>query len=312
MKHKAFRFLPIIFVVILIVSACKKENDSAQKVTADAEIATHYDDESIVSEEIDAIATDANSLLESEPVLSGDASVLEEAICDATVSANFETDPMTVTVTFNGTACGVRRTRTGVVVLSMAKGTEWKNAGSAINIEFQNLKITRKSDGKSITLNGSKTYTNVSGGLVYQAASLGTVIHSIHSSDLSVKFDDGTTRSWNIARKKIFSYDNGLVIGVHGLHEDGSITNITEWGTNRFGDAFTTSITTPVVIKQDCDFRVTGGAIKHQTEMFTAVATFGLNASGELSGCPGTGKYYYKLDWTRTSDGNSFNVLLPY
>lgn len=312
MKQKLIHFTSLVVLAAFLFASCKKENDSSEKLTADAEVATHYDDEALVSGEIDAIATDINSVLESDPALSGDASVLEEVICDATVTANFQSDPMTVTVVFNGAACGANRTRTGTMVLSMPQGTQWKNAGAAITITLENLKIERKSDGKSITLNGSKTYTNVSGGLVHQAASQGLVVHSITSNNLSIKFDDGTARTWNIARKKEFTYSNGLVITVKGTFEQGDDTSIAEWGTNRFGETFATIISVPVVLKQECDFRVTGGEIKHKTEVFTAIATFGLDASGNPTSCPGTGKYYYKLDWTRSSNGNNFNLLLPY
>lgn len=312
MKLKLSSLLPVIASVAIFAASCKKEKDPSPQITADTEVAAHYDDEAMVSEELDAVATDANTLFEADPVLSGNNSVLEEALCDATIVVDTASDPMTLTVTFNGANCGIKRNRTGVMVLSTAKGTEWKNAGATITVHFDNMKITRRSDGKSITLNGSKTYTNVSGGLIHQAASSGPIVHTLHSNDLTISFGDGTARSWNVARKKTFSYSNGLVITITGIHEEGNVSHIAEWGTNRFGNPFTTSITQPVVVKQDCDFRITAGEILHSTEVFTAKATFGLDASGNSTDCPGTGNYYYRLGWTRTSNGNSFNVLLPY
>src|SRR5205085_9590952 len=108
----------------------------------------------------------------------------------------------------------------------------------------------------------------------------------------------------------VFTYDNGAVLTITGTHTEGDETGIAEWGTNRAGVAFKTTIVTPVVVKQSCNFRVTGGSVKHSTEAFSAVATFGLNAGGEIVGCPGTGSYYYKLVWTG-KNGNSLNVILP-
>lgn len=312
MKLKLMNYLSALLVVSLLFTACKKENDPPQTPAPDVEIGMHSDDEAMVSEEIDAIAVEANSLMEADASFSGDASVVEEIICDATVVVDRESDPMTITVTFNGADCSVERSRTGVVVFSMAKGTQWKYAGAAIHVDFQDVKITRKSDSKSITLNGSQVYTNVSGGLVYQAASLGEIIHQITSNDLSIKFDDETARIWNVARQKTFTYSNGLVVSVTGIHEEDNETNIAEWGTNRFGNSFTTSTPTPVVFKQDCDFRVTGGEVKHKTEVFTATVMFGLDASGTTTTCPGSGHYYYKLVWTKNSTNNSFTVILPY
>jgi hypothetical protein len=312
MKQTLIKHLTFILCVSFLFTACKKNSDAKDTVSTDVQIGTHSDDESMVSEEIDAIADDANTLMESDPALSGNNSVVDEIICDASVAINMESDPMTMTVTFNGANCGIKRSRTGVVVFSMAKGMEWKNEGAVIDVHFQDLKITRKSDGKSITFNGSETYTNVSGGLVFQVASLGSVIHRISSNDLSVKFEDGTSRSWNVARQKAFTYNDGLVITVTGTHTEGNEHNIAEWGTNRFGNTFVTLISEPIVVKQNCDFRVTGGTLTSSTEVYTATATFGLDVAGNATTCPGAGHYYYKLGWTRNNTGNNFSIILPY
>lgn len=312
MKQKLVNYLLVILCVSLFITSCKKDDNNKSSGSTETQISTHSDDESMVSEEIDAVISDANAVVESNASLSGDASVADEIICDATLAFNVESDPMTITVTFNGNNCGIKRTRQGVVILSMAKGSHWKDAGAAITVQYQDLKITRKSDSKSITLNGSQVYTNVSGGLVYQAASLGSIIHTIASSDLSIKFDDGTAHTWSIARKKEFTYANGLVITVNGNHTEGDDNHVAEWGSNRFGNTFTTSITEPIVVKQDCDFRVTGGTIQHKTNVFTATATFGLDATGNATTCPGAGNFYYKLGWKANSSSNTFTLILPY
>lgn len=296
---------------MIATSGCKKAAEALQTPADQVEIATHADDDAMVADVIDDLTKDANALFEADASLSGDASVVDEVICDASVALDTESDPMTATVTFNGANCGTN-TRNGAVILSMPKGTKWKDAGAAITIQYENFTIKRKSDDKTITLNGTQTYTNLTGGLVYQASSLDSIIHTLVSENLSIKFDDETARNWNMARRKVITYDNGLVIAVTGMHQTDDESNVADWGTNRFGKAFTTSITFPLIIKQSCDFRVTGGAIKHKTEVFTATATFGLDASGNATGCPDSGNYYYRLEWKRNSNGNSFDILLPY
>ena len=297
--------------LMIATPGCKKAAEALQTPADQVEIATHADDDAMVADVIDDITTDANALIEADASLSGDASVVDEVICDASVALDTESDPMTATVTFNGANCG-KHTRNGAVVLSMPKGTKWKDAGAAITIQYENFAITRKSDGKTIVLNGTHIYTNVSGGLVYHAASLDSIVHTLVSENLSIKFDDETARNWNMSRKKEFTYDNGLVISVSGMHNTEEESNVADWGTNRFGKEFTTSITSPIVLKQDCDFRVSAGTIKHKTEVFTSTATFGLDASGNATACPGSGKYYYRLEWSRNSNGNSFDLILPY
>ncbi|HRF19588.1 MAG TPA: hypothetical protein PK977_15540, partial [Chitinophagaceae bacterium] len=71
---------------------------------------------------------------------------------------------------------------------------------------------------------------------------LNTITHTITSSNMSVTFDDNTQRTWQVARQRVFTYNNGVVITVTGMHAANGITGIAEWGTNRFGNFFTTSI----------------------------------------------------------------------
>ena len=220
-------------------------------------------------------------------------------------------NPRTITITYDGSSCMPGRTRTGSVVISMAQNVQWKNAGAAITVSFQNLKITRTSDSKHITLNGTQTYTNVSGGLLINLPILNSITHSITSNGLSVTFNNGSQRVWKVAKQRVFTYNNGVVITGTGTHTEGNITNIAEWGTNRFGNTFTTAVTTPLVVKQDCNFRLTGGAVTHATNMFSATATFGLDANGSPAACPGTGNYYFKIVWTGPN-GNSRSAILPY
>ena len=101
------------------------------------------------------------------------------------------------------------------------------------------------------------------------------------------------------------------MLTISGNHSENGATNISEWGTNRFGRTFYTSTPVPVVIRQDCSFRVTSGQVKHELPNFMATATFGLNAEGNATTCPGSGSYYYKLTWTGPS-GNSKTLILPY
>lgn len=114
---------------------------------------------------------------------------MQSLICDATVAADMLSNPRTITITYNGTNCIGNRTRTGIVILSMNANARWKNPGAVINVSLQNLKITRLSDNKSITLNGTQTYTNVSGGLLINLPTLGTITHTITSSNLLIGID---------------------------------------------------------------------------------------------------------------------------
>jgi len=127
---------------------------------------------------------------------------------------------------------------------------------------------------------------------------------------MSVKFDDNTVSHWNIAKKTTYTYQNGIVAAVEGFHTEGTNTKIAEWGTTRFAQSFTTTINEPLVVRQDCSFRVTGGQVTY-SGFIDASVTFGLDATGTPTSCPGTGHYYYKVIWTGPN-GTSLTVIAPY
>lgn len=306
MKKQFFYLLT--FSLVIGFAACKKDSGSSNN---DNDIATHSDDQSQFTTEVDAVSNDADIALESSTTFSGRFQSVQGIICDATIALNTTSNPMTITITYDGTNCLGNRTRTGVVILSAPLGTQWKNAGAAITVTFQNLKITRTSDNKSITINGSQTFTNVSGGLMINLPALGSITHSITSDGLTITFDNGSQRSWKVAKRRVFTYSNGVIISTRGTHTEGDNTQIAEWGINRFGGSFASSTLEPLVVRQDCDFRLTSGKVKHTTPLVSATVTFGLNVNGEPTSCPGAGNYYYKVVWTGTN-GNSLSVIRPY
>ncbi len=308
MKARILSFTLLFFSVVFVLASCQKDSDSPDY---SSESSAHADDQNRFSAELDAAANDANLILETTPGFFGRGEGVQSLICDATIAVDTMSNPRTITITYNGTNCLGNRTRTGVIVISMAQGIRWNNAGAQLNVSFQNFKITRTSDNKSITINGTQTYTNISGGLLINLPVLNTITHSITSNNMSVTFDNASQRSWQVARQRVFTYNNGAVITVTGMHSQGGITGIAEWGTNRFGNAFTTAITQPLVFKQDCLFRLGNGKVEHATAFFNASVTFGLDANGNPATCPGANPYYMKVVWTGPS-GNTRSTILPY
>jgi len=312
MKIKILLLASITFCMAIIFNACKKDNSAASSLTTQTtQLTTQAADQAQVSTEVDAVNNDADASLESSTAFSGRGQQVQGLICDATVVIDTTSNPRTITITYNGTNCLNNRTRTGVVIISIPQGIHWKDAGAAVTFTFQNLKITRLLDNKSITINGSQTYTNVSGGLLINLATLGTITHTITSSGMAITFDNGSQRSWQVAKQRVFTYNNGVVITTTGTYSNGTTSGISEWGINRYGNAFTTAITQPMVIRQDCSFRITSGQVVHTRPADTSTVTFGLDATGNPTSCPGTGSYYMKIVWVG-SGGLSHTVILPY
>lgn len=309
MKKSIFRLsVTAVFLVAVIIS-CKK-ND-AVNTNYDAEATAQADDDYNFSAQLEAVSTETDLILQSSSSYAGRLMDLP-GVCNAVFSMDTAAgNPRTITITYDGTNCLGTHTRTGTVVASMPAGTRWKNAGAVITLTYTNLVVTRVIDNKSITINGSHTLTNVSGGLLINLPALGTITHAINSTGMTVKFDDNTQRTWQVSRQRTFTYNNGIVVTVTGTHTEGNVTGIAEWGTNRFGRAFTSVISQPLVFRQDCSFRLTSGQIQHTVPVFNATATFGLNAGGSPTSCPVTGSYFCKIIWTGPNN-NSHTVIFPY
>ena len=307
MKAKILSFAIIIFSFSFLFTSCQKNpvNDTDYS----NESSVHADDQSRFSAEMDAVSDDAGAALDATPGFYGRGEQIQ--ICNAIVVVDTMSNPRTITITYNGLNCWGNRSRTGVVVISMAQGIRWKDAGAIVNVNIQNLRITRISDNKSITINGTHTYTNVSGGLLINLATLGTITHTISSNNMSVTFDNNSQRTWQVAKRRVFTYDNGIVITTTGTQSQGGVTGVAEWGINRFGRTFTTAISQPLVVRQDCNFRLTSGRVDHATPVYNANVTFGLDSAGNPTTCPGTGSYYMKIVWTGPG-GIPHTVIWPY
>lgn len=306
--------------------ACSKNNSSESDTAVTAEnLEIQSDDQTMISNEDDAISNDADVALNSDVSLTGSSSTtavnstvttsvhsIISAICDANITIDTTATTRIVTITYNGSNCQGNRTRSGSVIITTPKTKYWGDANTMVTITVNNLKITRVRDGKTITFNGSKTITNVTGGLLKNLATIsGGITHTI-SANLSVTYNNGKTAEWNVSKKRVFTYNNGIVITTTGTHSDGTNTNIAEWGTNRLGVSFQSLITAPKVIEQSCNYRLTGGENKIiSSKGATATITYGLNATGNPTSCPGTGYYYGKMVYVGAG-GKIYTYIFPY
>lgn len=322
-----YRFLFVIAFTAVLAS-CKKSN-SGSNGTSNTDLQTNSDDQTRVSTETDAAIDDVNTAMTvhynvtgaalgrevMRRVLDGPGSGDSTAICDAIITADTSNSTWTITITYNGANCALNRARSGSITISWPAGQLWRTAGSVVTVNFNNLVITRVADNKKITLTGTHTYTNVSGGsLIDLPNNPGTsVTHTITSDNMQVTFDNGTKRTWNVARQRVFTYNSGYVITTTGLHTDGTNTGISEWGTDRFNMAFEVAILEPRVISQACSWQMTAGKVALSNSVGTTTITYGLDATGVSTGCPlSGGTYYFELSWTAAASNKTYSFILPY
>jgi len=327
MKTRSLYLIGAAVTLMSILNACKKDNNS-NNTTSSADLQTQSDDQTQVTNENDAVVNDVNAVLSSQSGVTGASvnpgyqhgvaaqggSSVESPICDATVTLDTTSSTRVLTITYNGSNCALTRTRTGTVVVTWPAGHAWRDQGAVITVSFQSLKITRIRDGKSITINGTHTYTNVSGGSLYDLAvgKINSVTHTITSDDMSITFDNGTKRTWHVARQRVYTVSGkSFLITQTGTHTDGNTTNISEWGTNRWGNTFENVITSPLTVDGNCNWQLTGGAIETIRPEVTTTLTFGLDSSGNSTSCPVSGgSYYFKLVWEGAS--KTYTFILPY
>jgi hypothetical protein len=323
----------LLFVVAFtgILASCNKSNsNSSNSPTSSSDLQTNSDDETRVSTETDAAFDDVNTAMTVQynvtgaalgrqvmhTVLDGPGSGDSTAICDAVITLDTANGDRQITITYNGTNCALDRTRTGSVVITWPEGQLWRDSGAVVTVQFNNLAITRLSDNKTITLNGTHTYTNVSGGsLITLPNDPGaSITHTITSSNMQITFDNGAQRTWNVARQRVFTYNGGYVITTTGLQTVGSTTGISEWGTDRFGLAFQVAIVQARVITEACSWQMTAGEVAFSNSVGTTTITYGLNSTGGVaSSCPVNGAtYYFQLSWTGAVSGKTYTFILPY
>jgi hypothetical protein len=313
----------------ILFVACKKSSSTSDDGTSSADLQVQSDDQTLVANSSDNVEDDANAAMGAEASISGASTqtvgygqgrtiegtqgVSTAVVCDATITVDSFSNPRTITLTYNGNAsCNTTQTRTGVVVISIPAGVRWRDTGAVVTVAFQNLKVTSTISNKSITINGTHTYTNVSGGSLASLYLGGakSITHTITSSDMSVTFDNNQKRTWSVARQRVFTYANQTVtITTTGMHSDGNTVGISEWGINRFGNSFETVISTPIILSSGCAWRVMSGQVSVVRPDITTTVTFGLDATGNAVSCP-AGAYYFKVVWSTANKDYTF--ILPY
>jgi hypothetical protein len=331
MKTMSFFRIAIIVCCLGLFFACSKTSSSGtpSTVTTVDNLQTQSDDQTMASNEDDAMNSDADAAMSSNASIAGSSLNATTAnnrigdmgvngvdsasvICDATITVDTTSSTRTVTITYNGSNCWGNRTRTGSIVITVPRGIHWGDSAATASITIDALKITRVSDNHTITFNGNKTITNLTGGLLKNLATLQTIMHSI-SATMTITYNNGKTADWNCSKQRVFTYNDGVVITTTGTHSDGTNTNVAEWGTNRFGVSYESLITTPKVIAQSCDYRLTAGAneLLNGNNSATATITYGLDSTGAPTTCPVSGSYYAELVFVSAA-GKTYTYIFPY
>jgi hypothetical protein len=298
----------------LIFTGCKKTDttpaattsttdDANQQATSAADL-TNVENESAKSLDDVNASVDGSSSLRSST-----------GPCNVTIDSSSKSSGL-IKLTFTGNTCDNTKSRSGSIYVQLAKnGTAvngWHNPGASVTLTYVNFKVTNLSDNKSLTFNGTHIVTNVNGGRLATLTS-GSIVHKVRG-DMQITFDDGTVRSWSIARTRTFTNTNGVLYDqVTGDTTVNNHTNVAMWGTNRAGENFAISITTPVVVEISggtCSHKPLSGVRVHHGLARELTVTYGVDANG-VAEPAGTCPYGCKLDWTNAK-GVAKEVIRAY
>lgn len=298
MKTRILIVAVIALGMIAVLPSCRK-NRIVKNETGQVS-----EDNSNIQQGIDAAVVDGSNSATNNAMINGRVQGMAPDVCGATADTTLRSQGI-ITLNFDGTTNCNGRIRAGKIRLTLVDytaGKRWKDVGAVLKFDFIDYKVTRSSDSKSLTFNGTSNLTNTSGGNVVLMV-LGfqpNVIHRVDGTGINVKFDDGKTSTFNVSRQYTHTYSNSVYqVKGEGTGNRNSLPNIENWGTTRDGDEFTSQVTEPVIWNSTCGAGkpVAGKLdIKVASKDFGLITTLGTDNSGNVvsGGCP----WGLKVEWT--------------
>lgn len=300
----------LLALAAISITGCKKDNNQDETVdtTPMQQLAV---DQNNMEMSIDEATRDIDGVFASE--LKSTA-FDHKMPCNVTIdSVSVNNDTITVLLVYNGLNCKGNLNRTGKIELKRKIGQRWGIPNSSLSARFIDYTVTRVSNGKSLTLNGNKLFRNVTGGFVFLVGTLQDSVTFETTATLQAVFDNGSTRNWNVARRTTFTGNQDtLQLSITGFGASGTYSNLVMWGTNRESNEFYTSITTPVVHKELCDWDPCSGVKVHvvPAASVSTTVTFGYDDNNQpVTGddCPTR----FRIDWVKNGQSGTVYQPLP-
>lgn len=291
---KTVKLIALAVVLMFGLDACRRRDDqtpTAAEVTEELRQINSSTDESTVSGEVDdltnaaeAFLAENNNRLMRTPAGDQDMTVANFGNwrCGGITADSVIGTRNQYTLIFNNNVCN-GRTRNGRIHIRLTSGTRWTDAGAVLQIEFDNMTISRPVNGttRNIVVNGAHTITNVSGGRVIEATATRTIVHKVRGR-MAVNLDNGGSRNWNIYRRLTYTSGNaGLIVSLAGDTTIGQLSNLAILGTDRYDYSFNTRILQPVVSNAQCGFwKPVSGERLFTIDQRQILVKFGLNSAG--------------------------------
>lgn len=247
---KAFFVLGTFLISGLLVQSCKKDNDNAisasDKTTAE-DIVSYNDLSEYTDYEIDGMVGDEFT----------DGTADDRGACPSVTFAQPKgTWPNTVTLEYSAGGC-TKDGHTFVGTVTIQQSNKMSVVGAERKVSFDNFYI----DG--VKIEGTRTLTNQGPNAAGQPVWL-------KEADETFLFPDGTTATYQTSRTRTMI--EGAGTPTH-LDNTWSITG-TATGTNRKGETFSATITTPLVKRFLCPW-IVEGVVEFEHDGKTRTLDFG-------------------------------------
>ncbi len=296
-------------LLVLSLISCKKETEAPQP---DQQSLSQVEDNSDLKSEGDQANTDVTDALDNFKSING--RIARKVICGCEIDSVGE---KTIRLRYDGvTPCGSpSRTRAGTITFELIEKERWAMQGAVIRITLANYKVTKLSNSKSWTFNGTKYLTNVKGYGAYLQYLAGTdsLIFRERARDMNVVVNDGSQITYNIARtsswKNIF-YPNRSVtqFASEGDTTINGLEKTDTWGINRFGNNFTSQYLSRFTSDSYCKFYAPrSGTIQHKSNGNVLTIYMGVNETGQADtrDCA----YGWKINWNLSSGASGEKIF---
>ncbi len=316
------------FSVLILVVGCKKSDTTStpttiQETALSAQVSQSAVDQTTIENDNDAIATDATKATETVPAFNSSTKVTGlfgapsgvDSTKDSTSYKWFIIDRSPIARGFKrmvlrylGLWENNRVMKQGYITIELIKGTKWTDTGAILK-ETDSVSLTYR-DGKTRIYQNTRFVTNVSGGFYNLKNQTNPFIYTMHATG-SVIFDNGTQRTYWIARRNTFSKTAPYPFTTNGdTTYMGTLCSI--GGTTRYGASFW--VESPQAISSSAQFGYTsptqGKRKLNYTGVATVTLTFGVDTTGNQV-ATGIQPYGYKVDWTKLN-GKQGSAIIAY
>lgn len=304
--RKFIKSLVIILLSAVVMTACQKD-EPVVVPTDSTPVQQLSQDDSSVEYNVDEVIIDAGD------ILSGNYGMKNLNLpCNSTLeSVTVTNDTVNYHINYNGQNCAQTSHRTGSVIIRIKEDTQWTAPGAFLLVEFIDYNVTNILNGITMTINGTSSLENVSGGTIQQLGSGVSSVINKNVADVMVTFSDLSAREWHLTKMLVYTGAPGsLILAVNGFGNSHGYNSVLSWGKDREDKVFFSQVAQTVIFTEACSFAPRSGRLIYSipVDNLTATVTYGYNSSNNpISGaeCP----THYKLEWNQ--HGDSGTIYLP-